>query len=534
MWVSRRVSRPFWPRTPNLLNRRRPLVFERIQTEGIAGLSYLIGDDSAGVAAVVDPTPDVDKYLKLARENAVSITHIFETHIHADLVSGSRELCARLGSAKIFISHEGGARHGFTNEAVNDGDRFEFGSLVVTAKHTPGHTPEHISYILAEKKPVETPWGVLTGDSLFVNSAGRPDLMGGQTDKLAEQLFHTLRDFYLGLPDGVMIYPAHGAGSPCGADIGDRLESSIGYERKFNQFLQYPEFKDFKDYALRTAPPIPTYYPRMKKVNAKGPEILGNLPQIPALPPKTFKQAIEEKAGVPIDTRTMLGFGGGHIAGALNIGGSPMLSIWAGWLLEPDKPILLVLEEDSEVEKVLKLFLRTGYTKFAGYLAGGMKAWDNAGFDLDEIGEMTVHEVKAAKGRVQVVDVRSPSEWEEGHVPGAVHIFLSELREKSSNWCSRSPIMKSCWMARASRCSYPRLRIFISIACATCQPSSVRSRIKTNRSSAASPCEPLRICPTLAPKRPKLSFSTQRATRRNTRSLFPKSPYRSGQAAPSP
>ena len=214
------------------------LIFERIQTEGIAELSYLIGDDSAGVAAVVDPTPDVDKYLKLAREHAVSITHVFETHIHADLMSGARELCARLGSAKVFVSHEGDARYGFDNESVSDGDRFEFGSLVVTAKHTPGHTPEHVSYLLAEKEHVETPWGVLTGDSLFVNSAGRPDLMGAKTDKLAEQLFHTLRDFYLGLPDGVLIFPAHGAGSPCGADIGERLESSIGYERKFNPFLQ--------------------------------------------------------------------------------------------------------------------------------------------------------------------------------------------------------------------------------------------------------------------------------------------------------
>lgn len=420
------------------------LVFERIQTEGIAELSYLIGDDSVGVAAVVDPTPDVDKYVELAREKAVSVTHIFETHIHADLVSGSRELCARLGSAKIFVSHEGGARYGFTHEAVKEGDRFEFGSLVVTAKHTPGHTPEHMSYVLAEKDHVETPWGVLTGDSLFVSSAGRPDLMGGQTDKLAELQFHTLRDYYLALPDGVMIFPAHGAGSPCGADIGDRLESSIGYERKFNQFLQFPDFKEFKDYALRTAPPIPTYYPRMKKVNAKGPEILGNLPRIPALPPQTFQQAIEEKAGVLIDTRTMLGFGSGHIAGALNIGGSPMLSIWAGWLLDPEKPILLVLEEDSEVEKVLKLFLRTGYSKFAGYLAGGMKAWDNAGFDLAEIGEMTVHELKAAKSRTQVVDVRSPSEWEEGHIPGAMHLFLPELREKADKLSKRKPVAIYC------------------------------------------------------------------------------------------
>lgn len=420
------------------------LVFERIQTEGIAELSYLIGDDSTGVAAIVDPTPDVDKYLTLAREHTVSITHIFETHIHADLMSGARELCARLASAKIFVSHEGGARYGFEGEAVNDGDRFEFGSLVVTAKHTPGHTPEHVSFLLAEKKHIETPWGVLTGDSLFVNSAGRPDLMGAKTDKLAEQLFHTLRDFYLGLPDGVMIFPAHGAGSPCGADIGERLESTIGYERKFNPFLQYQNFDAFKDYALRTAPPTPTYYPRMKKLNAKGPDILGNLPRVPALPPKTFKQAIEQEEGILIDTRTHLAFGGGHIAGALNIGGTSMLSVWAGWLLDPAKPVLLVLEDDSEIEPVVKRFLRTGYTKFAGYLAGGMKAWNNAGLDLENVGQMTVHDIKAAGKNLQVIDVRSPSEWDEGHVPGATHLFLPELREKASRLAKRKPIAVYC------------------------------------------------------------------------------------------
>lgn len=420
------------------------LIFERIQTTGIAELSYLVGDESAGVAAVIDPTPDVEKYLKLARENAVSITHIFETHIHADLVSGSRELCARLASAKIFASHEGGARYGFTPEMVKDGDRFEFGSVVLTAKHTPGHTPEHMSYELAEKEHVEAPWGVLTGDSLFVSSAGRPDLMGKQTDKLAEQLFHTLRDYYLGLPDSVIIFPGHGAGSPCGADIGDRLESTIGYERKFNAFLQYTDLAEFKNYALCSAPPTPTYYPRMKKLNAKGPEILGQLPAVPALPPEMFQEAIADDAGVLVDTRTMLAFGGGHIAGALNIGASPMLSIWAGWLLEPARPVLLVLEDDSEIEKVQTLFLRTGYSKFAGYLAGGMKAWSNAGLKLDHVPQISVHELRAARGRVQIVDVRAPAEWEEGHVPGAVHIFLPELREKVRKLSKRKPVAVYC------------------------------------------------------------------------------------------
>lgn len=421
------------------------LIFEQIQTEGIAELSYLLGDDGDGVAAVFDPTPDVEKYVEMAREKKVSITHIFETHIHADLMSGARELCDRVQSAKIFVSHEEDAHYGFDHEMISDGDQFTFGKTMVTVRHTPGHTPEHVSYVLAEKDHADTPWGVLTGDSLFVNSAGRPDLLGsGETEELTKKLFHTLRDYFLTLPDSVMIFPAHGHGSPCGADIGDRLQSTIGYERKFNPYLQISDFEKFKKHALDSAPPVPTYYPRMKKLNAKGPEVLGNLPRVAALPPKAFKEAIEKKEGIPIDTRMMLAFGGGHIKGALNIGASPMASIWAGWLLDPDEPILLVIDDDTKIDEVIKPFLRTGYSKFAGYLAGGMKAWDNAGFELDAVGQMTVHEVKEAGARLQVVDVRSPSEWQEGHIPGAKYLFLPELRKKVGELDPAKPTAVYC------------------------------------------------------------------------------------------
>src|SRR5437773_2505934 len=387
------------------------LVFKTIQTEGIAELSYLLGDDDEGIEAVFDPRPDVEVYVDMAREANLAITHIFETHIHADLVSGSCELCARLESATIFVSHEGGASYGFEHEKVKDGDRFTFGEAVVIARHTPGHTPEHLSYLLAEADHTDTPWGILTGDSLFVSSAGRPDLLGADhTKELAERQFHTLRDFYLKLPDHVMIYPNHGAGSPCGADIGDRLTSTIGYERRFNAFLQFDEVQKFTEYALATAPPVPKYYPVMKKVNAEGPQVLGNLPRVPGLPPKAFKEAIEKRSGVLVDVRTMLAFGGGHIPGALNIGGSPILSIWAGWMLGPDEPILLVLESEGDLEEVVRLFIRTGYSKFAGYLVGGMKAWDMTGFPLEKIGQMSVHELNERKSSLQVLDVRSPGE----------------------------------------------------------------------------------------------------------------------------
>jgi hydroxyacylglutathione hydrolase len=407
------------------------LVFRAIPTEGIAEISYLIGDDEEGVAAVFDPRADCDVYIDLAREAGVAITHIFETHIHADLVSGSRELCARLDSAKIYASGEGGAEYGFDPERIKDGDQFAFGEVLVTARHTPGHTPEHMSYLLAETDHPDEPWAVLTGDSLFVSSAGRPDLLGEKfTGQLAEQQFHTLRDFYLKLPDHVIIYPNHGAGSPCGANISARLSSTIGYERKFNKFLQFADAKSFTEFAVKTAPPVPRYYPLMKRVNAEGPKILGSLPRVPGLPPKAFKTAIEKGAGALVDVRHMLAFGGGHIAGALNIGGTPILSIWAGWMLDPQKPILLVLENDDDLEKIVRLFVRTGYTRFAGYLIGGMKAWDAAGFPLERIGQMSVHELNARKASLQVLDVRSPGEWNKGHVPGARHIFVPELQSR--------------------------------------------------------------------------------------------------------
>jgi hydroxyacylglutathione hydrolase len=421
------------------------LVFKTIQTEGIAELSYLVGDDDEGIAAVFDPRADCDVYIEAAREAGVAITHIFETHIHADLVSGSRELCARLHSAKVYASGEGGAEYGFDPEKIKDGDRFRFGEVLVTARHTPGHTPEHLSYLLAEADHPEEPWAILTGDSLFVSSAGRPDLLGEKhTKQLAEQQFYTLHDFYLKLPDHVIIYPNHGAGSPCGADIGARLSSTIGYERKFNKFLQFADAKSFTDYAITSAPPVPLYYPLMKRINAEGPKVLGNLPRVPGLPPKAFKEAVDKKRGVLVDVRNMLAFGGGHIAGALNIGGTPILSIWAGWMLDPERPILLVLENDDDLERIVRLFVRTGYTQFAGYLIGGMKAWDAAGFPREKIGQMSVHELNERKSSLQIVDVRSPGEWKKGHVPGAHHIFVPELRNRMNELDRTKPTAIYC------------------------------------------------------------------------------------------
>ncbi len=407
------------------------LIFQRVHTEGIAVLSYFLGDDEAGTAAVFDPTTDVERYVRLARKSNLTITHIFETHIHADLVSGARELQARLGTAEIHVSGEGGAKYRFPHKKIRDGDQFTFGETVVTARHTPGHTPEHISYVLAEKGRTRSPWGVLSGDSLFVGSAGRPDLLGDdQTEVLAKQQFRTLRNFYLKLDDSVIIHPSHGSGSPCGADIGDRLESTIGYERRFNPFLRFANAREFTAHALESAPPVPTYYPSVKKLNAAGPAVIGGLPRAPALRVDAFKAALEAKSGILVDTRGMFAFGGGHIPGALNIGASPLLSIWAGWLLKASIPILLVLDDDKDLDDVLQRFMLTGYNRFAGYLAGGIGEWSGAGNKLSSIPQISVHDVREAGDQLQIVDVRSPGEWEKGHIPGATHIFLPEMAKR--------------------------------------------------------------------------------------------------------
>ena len=419
------------------------LRFEQILADGVAECSYLLGDDAAHVCAVVDPRPDVEIYLETARRFGLAITHVFETHIHADFMSGARELVDRLGGqAKLFVSAEGGADYGFEHKPLRDGDEFTFGKLRMRARFTPGHTPEHMSYLLFDGD-TETPWGVLSGDAFFVDSVGRPDLMGDdQTEELTEKLFHTVRDVFMALPDDVILYPCHGAGSACGPDIGDRMSSTIGYERRFNDYAKITDLDEFKRVMQENAPPVPTHYPRLKKVNAKGPEVLRNLPRIEPMTVERFASATEGGAQI-LDVRDMMDFGAGHVPGSLNIGARPELSVWAGWLLDPEKPIHLVLHDDSDLPDVLKLLWRTGFTKFGGYLVGGMAAWREAGRDFAQIPQISVHELKNAND-VTPLDVRKPDEWENGHVPGATHAFLGELRETMSDLDRSVPYATYC------------------------------------------------------------------------------------------
>lgn len=421
------------------------LVFERIVTEGLGDLSYLIGDDAKGVAAVIDPCADVDLYMRLARRHKVAITHILQTHIHEDFMSGANELASRLKNARLCSSGENADHYGYPHQALKDGDALEFGGTMLTARHTPGHTPEHMAFLVAEAGKRDAPYAVFSGGSLLINAAGRTDLLGPeQAGPLTAAQYRTLYDFYLGLDDYVIIHPTHAHGSPCGAAIGDRLSSTIGYERRFNPFLQCKDEAAFRHFALEGLPPKPSYYPRLKQTNTTGPVILHNLPQVPALSPHAFSDALATGEATLVDTRHMLAFGGGHIEHALNIGAAPQMPIWAGWTLDANRPILLVLESDAALEQVVRLLLRTGFTKFAGYLVGGMSAWDNAGLPVRTTPQVAVADIHARPRDFILIDVRAPSEWRGGHIPDARHVFLPELEKHAAELPAAGAIAVYC------------------------------------------------------------------------------------------
>lgn len=405
------------------------LVLEQINTEGLAQLSYIVGDDKAGVAAVIDPRRDVDIYLQMARSLGVRITHILETHIHADFVSGSRELQARTG-ATIY----GGKSddYQFDIKPLTEGDELKIGKVTFRFLHTPGHTPEHICILIHDTQQGEEPFGILTGDTLFNLDVGRPDLLGTGTEKkLASQLYHTLFDKLLPLGDRVEVYPCHGAGSSCGKSIGDRRQSTIGNERVFSDAFKERSESEFVEWILGDMPEAPSHYSRLKKVNAKGAPIKGCTPTLQPLSPREFQEQMGDENTLVIDTRSILAFGGGHIPGAINIALESSFPSWVGWMIDPEKTLLLVVESDRDLCLVAEQLFRVGYDNLAGYLHSGMKSWQVAGLPLQHLGEWSVHELNEYKEdpSLTVLDVRTEREYESGRIPNSKHIYVPHLEE---------------------------------------------------------------------------------------------------------
>ncbi|WP_440948443.1 MBL fold metallo-hydrolase [Methanosarcina sp. T3] len=423
------------------------MIFERIKSEGLAHLSYFIG--SGNEAVVIDPRRDCQVYFDLARSEGMKIKYIFETHRNEDYVIGSLEL-EKLTDAEIY--HGSGVDFKYGSILKRDGQEFSFGALKLTALHTPGHTDESMSYVLADPDAGKEPIMVFTGDALFVGDAGRTDLYGpGEAPRLAANLYDSIFNKILPLGDGVILCPAHGGGSLCGGMISDREYSTLGLERIQNPVLQKTEKEEFVKFKLEESLEFPPYFKKMEKYNLQGPPLLQGLPVPKLLSPEEFKTEIE-KGAVVVDTRMPHSFGGAHIKGSYSIwlGGLPS---FAGWMLPYDKPILLVLEEKEQLETAVRYLVRLGYDNIRGFLNGGIAAWYMEALQIDSFNLISVHDLKARienDEEIVILDVRSNEEWEAGHIEGARHIYVGHVEENLDKIPKECPIVVYCGSARRS------------------------------------------------------------------------------------
>ena len=402
---------------------------KQFEVPGLAQFSYVIS--SGGEAVVIDPMRDVDRYTDYAKEQGVTITYVTETHIHADFASGALAL-AEVTGAQLVLSAYDQAPYRYTmfHHALQNGDALQIGRARLVALHTPGHTPEHLSFVLFDQeRDASQPLALFTGDFLFVGSLGRPDLLGEQAkQKLAHDLYNSLHERIAHLPDGVHVYPGHGAGSLCGSGMSERAESTLGYER-----LSQPLFKlkedDFAREILASVPPMPSYYPRMKELNSEGASSVADLPGKIALSPARVAALLASGSATLVDLRRPAAFGGAHIPGAVNIGAGQNLSLWAGWILGPEQKLILVNDQGDD-EEARRSLVRVGLDHIEGFVHKGMAAWIDAGMEFTRTTQLSTKEVSERLPGIRILDVRSNKEWTGGHIQNAIHIPLGELKDR--------------------------------------------------------------------------------------------------------
>jgi hydroxyacylglutathione hydrolase len=402
------------------------MYLEQFFVEGLGHASYLVASDTTKEALVVDPGRDPQPYVEVAHRRGFEVRYVLETHNHNDFVSGAQQLAACLGAEHVASAE---AALAFPYRAVRESDELRAGELRVRVLDTPGHTPEHVSYVLVDTSRADEPLMVFSGGDLLVGAVGRPDLLGRELgEQLAPRLYDSLHGKLLRLADHVIVLPTHGGGSLCGKGIAGTRLTTVGYERRFNAALQQPSREAFVDFVLGGNPGIPSYYARMRPTNQRGPEPF-RLPEPRPLPP----DAVQHLAGhgaLVLDTRPNVAFGGAHIPGAFNMPLGPMFATWVGWLLPADQALALVLGREEDWERVTTALLRIGYERFAGYLQFGMASWVEHGLPVERVEQLSVHDLYrrlVEDATVQVLDVRMDSEWQEGHIEEALHQMLGDL-----------------------------------------------------------------------------------------------------------
>jgi hydroxyacylglutathione hydrolase len=438
------------------------MLFLRLYEDEIAQASYLIGCQETGQAIVIDPSRDVPRYLKAAEAEHMRITHVVETHIHADFLSGSRDL-ARRANATLLLSAEGGAdwRYGFLSDAtpLHDGDTFDVGRVRFEAMHTPGHTPEHLALLVTDTAAAAEPMGVLSGDAVFVGDVGRPDLLvktrrpgalEGAThgvDATAEmvaaarELFATVQRFRR-LPEHLQLWPGHGAGSACGKSLGAVPQSTIGYETRFNWAFGITDEDAFVATVLEGQPEPPRYFARMKRLNRDGPPPLAARANPTSLAPETLP-VLQRGGVVVIDTRSPKAFAAGHVPGTLNVPLDSSFVTRAGSLLPDEVIVALIIEGGAPMAgRAVRALSLIGVDDIHGVFDESVLEWQAKHAALATIAQISP--VDAAKqGGAQIVDVRNASEWAEGHVPGAIHVPLPELADRMAD-LPEGPLVLHC------------------------------------------------------------------------------------------
>jgi hydroxyacylglutathione hydrolase len=431
------------------------MLFKRFYDTGLAQASYLVGCQRTGEAVVVDPNRDVRQYVDAAGAEGLRVTHVTETHIHADFVSGARELAARTG-ARLLLSDEGGPdwRYAYAAGAnarlLKDGDRFMVGNIRFDVLHTPGHTPEHLSFLVTDTPSGAGPWGVLTGDFVFVGDVGRPDLLEkaagvrGTMESGARTLFRSLARFRA-LPDHVQVWPGHGAGSACGKALGALPSTTVGYEKLANWALAAEDEDTFVESVLAGQPDPPRYFAEMKRINRDGPRVIGDAPPPARLAAAAIGDAVRD--GVVVDVRPAAAFARGHVPGTINIPLGGTFTSWAGWLLPYDRDLYLLADAAGAVDAARDLAM-IGLDRVAGTFGrDALDTWSAAtGRPLGRVAQTTPRELAAMleRGEVRVVDVRGHAEWEAGHLPGVPNVPLGHLAARLDELPTDAPLVVHC------------------------------------------------------------------------------------------
>ncbi|WP_419788059.1 MBL fold metallo-hydrolase [Pseudodesulfovibrio sp.] len=403
------------------------MYFKQIPTPGLGCFSYVIGCPAAHEMVVVDPKRDVQDYLDISREEGMKITHVIDTHVHADHISGGQELRSRTG-CDIMLYETSPVTYQFT--PLKEGQKLIVGNAGLEVLHTPGHTPDALSLLVTDFTRGQEPWMILTGDVLFVNDIGRPDLVGDA--KLEEQVANLYNSLYVKLaqyPDDLEVFPAHGAGSLCGRGMSSKPSSTLGFERRHNAMLGFDSFEKFHEVMTGNFPERPKSFTHIISTNTNGAPLLERCPMDLAMEPERFEQRMLE-GDIVLDVRNAAAYAGYHIPGSLNIGFDPGLANWVGMVVSPDANLLLVVENREDYERMRTELHRIGYDNIYGYLMGGIQAWVYSGRPVNRLTIDSGQEIKNCMDNgkeLSIIDVRTPGETEQGVIPGAVKIPLNKI-----------------------------------------------------------------------------------------------------------